>query len=313
MDHDVQTRQQLWGKFEPKQAEAARTHVMPRGAPTKTDKGSLATIPKVGAVEGAPEGVEAAEVKGEQPAQHPQSKPLSPRVDVSGKEPPKVIKEKQAQHYALPSLGRYSLDSYSEVEKAADYFGEWGKQFIPAHRHEFCVNLVKRASALSIPVSEEIQKYGSVTYDDPERVQIGIDSRRSLLQGDSDLAVLDKLAEARPTLAPDEFAEVLHQFDKVAGLDYLYDADVIDPYFTTFGLQKTAAEPNDADTQIIGNDVITNKQLRLLSKSPCKEAEGMFGEDFVKEFKKDPIGIFKSMPMDQKKILGRMANDLESV
>jgi hypothetical protein len=305
---EVQTRQQFWGSFEPKKAEAAGTHVMPRGASGKgNDKGQKFVIPKTAAVAPAPEGVEPA-VAGEQPPANPQAKPLNPRVNVEGKEPPKP-QEKKAGAFALPSLQRYPLNSFADVEKAASYFDEWGKQFVPTHRREYCVNLVKRASVLGIPLSEEIRKYGSESRAPALEVAIAIDSRRGVVTDQTHSAALSKLAEAGPTLSPELLVEALAQFDKIAGIEHLYDQEIPDPFWSVYGEKRAQGEGN---SHILGNEVVSNKQLELLAKTTCHEIKTLFGEDFLKEFKKDPVGIFNSLPADQKKVLARMANDVHS-
>ena len=176
MSVDVRTRQQLWkdmaGNQIDKAAELAGTYDMPNAAPPSTandTKTRKTVIDKEASVDDllkvafeAPGKTEPddneASVKGEQKGA-PQGKALKPHVDVSGQEPPTLVHEKKAQHYALPSMETYPLDGYDQVEKAAAYFEEWGKRMPPEMRHEYCVNLVKRASALGIPVSE-IQNNG---------------------------------------------------------------------------------------------------------------------------------------------------------
>ena len=94
MDYVVQTRQQLWGDFEQKWAEATGTSVMPHGVNNVTPEKSKTVIQKTASVD--------------------------PRVDVHGKEPDVQHIRKVAQHYAMPKVQRYPLDSFSDVEKAAD-------------------------------------------------------------------------------------------------------------------------------------------------------------------------------------------------
>jgi hypothetical protein len=309
--HEVQTRQQFWGQFEPKEAEVSGTPDMPMGAAPgkKPDKGAKFAIPKVASVEGAPEGVESSAVAGEQPPQNPQAKQINPRVNVSGKEATKPAMAKKASTFALPSAQRYPLDSYSDVEKAAAYFDEWGAQFSPAQRHEFCENLTKRAHALDIPLSPMIEKYGSAVYAPSNEIAVALDGRKGVLTDEDHRLALEKLAELRPTVEPGFFAEALSEFDKMAGIDFLYGQDILDPFLSTYGVKL--AQDDDSGSTVIGNDVVSHKSLKRLTRTPCLGCEQLFGEDFVKEFKKDPISIFSSLPVDQKKIVARMADDVD--
>jgi hypothetical protein len=251
-------------------------------------------------------------VSGEQPDKNPQAQAINPRVDVSQQEPPKVITKKEAQYHALPSQGMYPLDSYADVKMASAYYDEWGVRFSPEHSHEYCCNLVKRAEALGIKVSDTVRKYGSEKYASAPEISAGILGRLNVLQDEEHRDLLSKLASERMMLTPDLFAATLSEFDKLAGLDQMYGRDVLDPYYTTFGFEKTASETLDDDdgdngSHIIGNDYVTNKQLKRLVHGPMEPLKVHYGEDFVEEFRKDPIGIFKSMPADQKKHISRMA------
>lgn len=308
IDPEVLTRQQFWGNFIPKEADASGTDVMPMAGPPghKVDKKGKTMIPKIGSVTNPPEGVQMEGVKGEQPESNPQTAQLNPRVDVGGKEAPKTIKEKKASFYALPGMEKYPIDSYADVERAVDYFNKYGKVFAPIHRREYCFNLEKRASALGISTSPTIRKYGAASYAPQADLTAALDIRKNHIRDESQLATLQKLANSQPTISPDIFAEALSEFDKTAGLNYLYDSDVLDPYFSTYGVK----EAEDNITHVIGNDIVSNDQLVNLSKTPCEGMHKMFGHDFHKEFKEDPIAIFKSLPTDQKKVVMRMAMDI---
>lgn len=305
MNPDVYTRQQYWGNFESKEAEVG--DIMPNSAVgQKPDKGAKSVIPKTASAVGLPDGVQAEGVKGEQPVQNPQAQPINPRVVVEGKEPPTLVKEKQAQYYAMPSIERYPLDSYLQVKQAAAYFEEYEGQLAPAHKREYCLNLVKRAAALGIPVSDDIRAYGGHGYASHSDLEVALYSRKSLLLDGDHSNLLDKLAEARVMMSADEFAGVLSEFDNLTGLAEYYGRDVVDPYQCIFA--KTAEAETD-ESFVIGNDIVSAKQLKCLAETPCLTIKDRFGHDFIKEFKKDPVGIFKSLPVDQKKVISREANE----
>ena len=357
MKVDIRERQQIWkdlgGNLTEKAAELANTYDMPsQSAASKTkvdgkDKAVIKTSsapptqeqveelilkeafgnqmegPTNTGPDGAPGDNENHTLK-EQPADVPQGKVLKPRVDISGKEPPKLVTQKTAERYALPALQRYPLDSYGEVEKAAAYFDQWHKRMDPEMRREFCQNMVKRASVLSIPVSDLAERYGSDHWAPAEQVKIALDARRSVLTDSMDplhgepvntgrLDILNKLAEQQRLMTPDDFAVTLGEFDKLAGLNHHYDGDVPDPYFSCFA--KHSSHPQEAspdETIVIGNEVLPYRKLvELTSASPTVLKE-RFGDEFVKELGKDPKGIFDSMPRDQKLVLMRMASTMHN-
>jgi hypothetical protein len=229
---------------------------------------------------------------------------MSPYVDVTNLEAKGAVTVKTASVYALGN--RYPLDSYEQVKIASTYFGTHGHEFLPEDRRTFCKALVKRAEALNIFINDEVRHYGGEDFATPEMLKVAHDSRIGLLLDQGQRALLTALFEKAAELGPDLFAETLSEFDKIAGLNYLYDSDIADPFYSTF---YKAAEQEYSYVE--GNLVVTESSLRALAGSNRHLLKHTFGEDFVKEFCKDPVGIFKSMPKDQKKIIGRLAGDTD--
>ena len=306
---------QLWrrigGDILEKGAELAETYDMTSQASEKHSdpkKRSKFVIPKTASAETAPDVEEEAE-PGEQPPKLPQMGALKPHVDVSSHEPPKVLQEKKAQHYALPAIQMYPLDNYLQVKEAARYFMDTWKFMQPADRHEYCGNLVKRASALNLITDPLIEKYGSATYAPTVDIAVCLESRRTNILDETHKDVLDKLAGCIGKLPPEEFATALQEFDKVACLQQHY-GDIPDAYYTTFG--KTAAQGNKEDplkSVVIGNEYITRRRLAEYLKNNVASLKLRFGGEVAEEMASDPDGIFNSLPRDQKLVIMRMANN----
>lgn len=282
-----------------KEAETSGTHVMPLSAPT----GDAITLNPARTVRKVAEELPKNEgVPGEQIKKLPQAPEL--HVDVTGKDAP-VASTKQAQHYALPALHRYPLDNYAQVKQASAYFDEWGCRMDPSIRREYCSNLVKRASALGIKVSDSARNYGAEGYGSDAQVDAMLEMRRGVIKEAQYEQGLDYLKEHRRETAPEAFAQALAEFDKVAGLTELYDSDVPDPYLTTFG-EKRAEDEGGAI--LVGNDYISHEELKRFAKTHSCSLKDTFGDDFCDEFRKDPVGVTNSLPVDQKKIVLRLAS-----
>jgi hypothetical protein len=231
---------------------------------------------------------------------------LNPHVNVTGKEAPVQVLEKKAQHYALPSQERYPLDSYTQVKEAAAYFLNTFAFMLPADRHEYCQNLTKRANALGLFVDPLIEKYGSSGYAEDWEIELAIEGRRASLTEPTLIGLLDKVAEQREVLPPEDFACVLGEFDKLAGLTHLY-GDLPDPYYATFG--KSAAQAGDAnDAILVGNEYLSERDLVAFAQRQPHDVRTRFGEEFMKEFARSPRSIFDSLPRDQKLVVMRMAS-----
>lgn len=257
------------------------------------------------------------------PEKAPQAKTMHPTVDVSNAEPPRRITEKKASSFALPSQGKYPLDSYSEVKQASAYFDTFAKHMSPPTRREYAVNLTKRASDLSIAVSDLARKYGGSDFAPEAEIKAAFDARRIEVADDSEnLALLgdvEKVARFRMwkeasaaapvSLTAAQVTSMLVEFDKLAGLDHLYDRTIPDPYYSIYGFEKDAEEADFSE--VIGNETVTAADLTRLARIGAFTVKSTFGEEFQEEFLKDPVGIFKSMPLAQKKMMMRMANSTQ--
>lgn len=312
-------------RYNTKKAEAANTHLMPMSKPLRT--GPSTTSKAVIRKTAMDDAVNFASLKEEQAGKHPQMGALPSNGAVENQEPPKVMKphvdvtgmttaaqptEKKASRYALPSLGKYPLDSYEQVSRAVDYFEKHAHVMPVETRREYCLELVPRAAELGIPVGQTALHYGGTKYASAEHIQASIDLRKNVVSQEPLWEMLDKIANDRVLMPADLFCEVLDSFDKLAGIDHLYDTSIPDPYVSTFYKEGQGALPDKGDPDgsiIVGNDYITEKQLAATAVTKRLSLLDTFGEEFVNEFVKDPRGIFDSLPNDQKKFIMRLSTD----
>jgi hypothetical protein len=243
---------------------------------------------------------------GEQYEGAPQMKlrTFKPHVDVTGKEPPKVLKEKKASLYAYK--GVYPLDTHVQVKTASQYFDDNYRAMPFDMKREYASALVKRASAIGVPVSEYARSCGADGYAHPAQMRTAIDNRLMFVD-EKQASVLNDLFNCRDRLKPDEYCNALSEFDKLAEIDYRYGTYLMDPVESTFGFDKVAQD--DADSWVDGNDYITKQQIAQYAVTAFKTLTNDYGPDFAKEFKKDAWAVFNSMPLEQKRRLARAAGD----
>jgi hypothetical protein len=259
----------------------------------------------------------------EQPASHPQAKHMNPTVDVSNKEPPRVIHEKKASLFALPAEQKYPLDNYAQVKAASSYFDEYSRHMAPPMRREYAANLVKRAAVISVPVSDLARKYGADSFAPEAEIKAAFDARRLEVDGNEEaLALLGEVekvarirmwkeasAETAQAFEPHQVVELLAEFDKVAGLDHHYDRTIPDPFYSIYGFEKVAEEPDFSE--VVGNEMVTAEDLHRLARVGAASVKTTFGLAFQEKFLANPVGVFKSMPLAQKKMMMRMANSTQ--
>lgn len=297
-----------------KGAEVVGTSDMPLQPPGDKEPKAIAVVKKTGAAQrmnvyeagrdekGKPDTNEA--TKGKAPAVAPK---MNPHIDVTGKTASLEIPQ-AFTNYALGD--KYPLDSYMHVKTANSYFKEYGMMFSPAERHQYCSAVVQRADALGVDIDPMVRKYGSAGYAPDDEIEMALQMRRNVLQNQTALDLLDKMASSRKDLPPHAFVEALEEFDKVACINHHWDSAIYDPYFSTYGTsEKTASEKEESFVDNIGNARITGPQLKAVSLTKHLQLRDVFGEDFCDEFKKDPVSIYNSMPREQKLMLINLAND----
>lgn len=223
----------------------------------------------------------------------PQMRQLKPHCDVSTKTAGiKVVIE--PSRFALPDEGKYPLDDYSQIKTASNYFAEYHSQFTPEKRHEYAMNLVKRADEVGLIVSDVARRYGNTAYADHDDIKIAYELRdKACAWDDTAREMLHELFEKRAELHPEVFARALGEFDKTAGISHLYGSHIPDNFFSTFGGFSKTASAEEVDELLLH---------KLARKFPT-ELQEKFASDFCEEFRRDPVGIFQSMPSEQKQLL----------
>lgn len=222
-------------------------------------------------------------------------------VDVTSLEVAPIVKRASAERTAL--RGKYSLDSFEDVEKAVQYFTENYKLMDPSDRREFAEKTASRAQELTIQTTEILERYGSSEYA-PD-VDMHLASRRALAPEHNE--VWNELAEKRASIDPSVFAELLGEADESVGLNWLYGNELSDNFFATFGGNKKK-EANALWTwQSRTGDYVDGEKLSRLARNGKGLLMKQFSGDLVSAFMKDPITIFESLPDVQKVMLARLA------
>jgi hypothetical protein len=234
---------------------------------------------------------------------------LQPYVDITGKLPPAQVVHETGTRHALVKEGsaRYPIDTAMQVQQAFTYFEKYASSFTPHERHLYCLNVSRRADELGMKVPETIAKYGSATMSKDASVQI-YKRQRLFREGSSEQSLLQEMREKCAAVRPEVLAVALEHFDRQHGLDQMWDNGLPDPYLSIFGVEKRA-EWSFVD----GNDQISESRLKRISEDLAirEELEERFGEDMASEFAKHPQQIFDSLPLDSKRIIMRLSQQVE--
>jgi hypothetical protein len=209
--------------------------------------------------------------------------------------------------YALN--GKYPLFSEDFVKKASVYFMDYSKDFTAQERHEYAKNTLSRALELNVELPEDqknaIEKSASEAYGDKLNAQINL--RKKLVDGnESHSSSLDKVASAKDKVTPQQFVELLSQWDSETGMSRGYGQYIDDAYESTFGnfFSKEAGYVwEDAQAGI----TLTGKELEKAASSKYEKIKGYFGETLANSLKKHGSQIFESLPSDAKTVIAKIA------
>ena len=207
----------------------------------------------------------------------------------------------------------FPLVTYQQVKTAAAFFDEQGNRLHPRTRRTFCTKLAARANKLGIEVSPEIKKYGGWDYARDGEIEIAVEQRRQLWRDGHDEAVslLEGLMEKKASIDPDTFAETMAQLDIAVGSDRYWDAEIFDPWYATFGINKQAADDEVWAWQN-GSEFLTENELKRLTSEGRETLARKFGDSLADGLAKNPVAIFESLPLEQKRVIARMAQQQDS-
>jgi hypothetical protein len=234
-------------------------------------------------------------------------------VDVTGKRPAfkvKVARPVNNDDYAvvMPDGSRhYPINSWDLIKKAENYYHDEGRRMDPEIRRQFAVKLASKATMVGYLLDPDIFEAGSTTFAAPGHLKAAVEMRKIACAPGDGRVFLDELFEKRASIGPEVYSECLRRFDVEAGLDRGWDRVVLDPWASTYGIDKTAKVVWEQ-----GAERVTAEELTNLANNHSGKLDEHFSAGFSGEFKKDPISIFKSMPDPQKKMLSRMAVDSSS-
>lgn len=274
------------------------------GQGLKRHKNMLRGMPKVGDMTGS----NVMPLSSDNTHVQKQAAVMRPHVDVTGMAPPpRMEKAASAQRYCLikEGRGRYPIDSYGEVMEAQRWFGDHSRSLHPEDRREYCTKLAARADELGIAVSDQIRKYAGEGFAPDGEIKVAVSTRMQFWAEDApERDMLNGLMDKYASVSPEIFCEALRQFDETTGLHHYWDDAIYDPWYSTYGIDKTAEWKFDH-----AGDRLTESQLRQVTRASYPLIREKFGEDLAKGLRDNPQQIFDSLPLDAKRIIMRMAND----
>lgn len=229
-------------------------------------------------------------------------------MDITGKRPRAKLASRRPKDPNDYMLGdKFPIDTWDRVKTAEQYILDNTHLLDSSIRRHCCVKLAAKAESIGYPINEFIKQAGATTFASLGHVRAAVEMRKIATADKEQTEFLDELMEKSAQIGPAYFSECLRRYDIDNDLDGRWDVDIPNPWESTYGLQKTADVIWEQ-----GGDSVTAQALLNLARNRPNLMEDTFAEGFRDDFMKDPVGIFKSLPLPQKKLLARMAEDAAS-
>jgi len=189
--------------------------------------------------------------------------------------------------------------AYDFLKHAQEHWAD----FDPYERREAARILIPLEKTAALIVPEHIYKYGG---SDLNPLFGNIIKHRLEHVGDEELqAGYMRLSKTASAMDLGDVVNILFTLDESASLTPRYGNGLPDPVLSVYGQVKEAEW-----SWVHGGYMVNERQLIDYANAPMLGSVKMtdiFTPDIVQKFRKDPIGTFKKMPIEQQGILARLA------
>lgn len=209
----------------------------------------------------------------------------------------------------------YPIETEEQITKSAEYFDKYLTRFKPEERMKIATLLDRQSNTLGVNLDYDwIINYSRITKTaaiSPE-MKVGFKLRKEAcarhkvtlktdgFEGNPDEVLDGLMKKAEDGNTSVEIIKDLRAFDKVAGIEYLYDTEIPDPIFTVHGC---SANPKFDSVKIAGNmnqyDIVD--LLKDQEKLACVRER--FGDAIADEFVSNPFACIKGMGTIEKEFL----------
>jgi hypothetical protein len=209
---------------------------------------------------------------------------------------------------------KYPIETEDQLVKAAEYFDKHLTRFRPEDRIKIAGQLDKRSCELGVNLNKDwiinytrLEKSASLSPDFKSAMKMRKEAciRRSvkIIAGNDEIkaeAFVDGIIKCANKMSPKELMLSVFDFDKKAGIEYLYDNEILDPVITVFGSLNNP----EFDAIKVAGDATQYDLIRASrDREKLAKLQNKLGEDFTSGFKSNPIKSIEKMGRIEKEVL----------
>ena len=220
--------------------------------------------------------------------------------------------------YALD--GKYPIETAAQLIKAAEYFDKNLPRFHPDERVKIASSIDNRANELKVNVDRgwitnytRMEKTASISPSFENSMKMrkeacirhrislpGMEVTKEAKYKCLPCEIIKGIVKEASSMSPKDLLNVVAEFDKRAGIEYLYDQQILDPYITVFG---DLNNPEFDAIKVAGD--ATHYDVIRASRDQEKIAavKDKLGDGFASKFQDNPISAINELGSPEKTVL----------
>ncbi len=222
---------------------------------------------------------------------------------------PRDIIDERRVHFRPPRVRSAEKVASGPYERLREIQSGWD-DMEPHEKRAAAVELHEFSQQVPLQVPRAIDRYAGDGLS--EKFASHMKARLPYVRDPELASEYKRLAKVAGVLAPNEVVSVLYELDNRAGLRWSggdrYGEKIADPFLCVFDRVKEAEYSWNH-----GGEFTNERQLDIFPYKP--NAEKIFRDTFTEalwlRFKANPLGTFKSMPVEQQILVSRMVRQRE--
>lgn len=208
-------------------------------------------------------------------------------------------------------LGKYPVDTRTNIKTASAYFEDHYKKFRLSDRIEYATGLAPLLDSIGEQAGEKVAHYANPVVRD-NYIEKSIRPRNYLTGGllEDELTEIVKVAAVA---SPEDFMVLLADFDHQNNITHCYGHRLTDPYDSVFMSEKVAMELSGEESwQSSTGDVL--KKSKFQNWAQGHDVKSQLFDKFGSELSEALISaqgwdVFSSLPDPHKQVITRMVNE----
>jgi len=190
----------------------------------------------------------------------------------------------------------FPIDTTVNLQTGVEVFNHDYKSYRPLERVKIASAMIQKAKKLGVEIDMSVLSKYATAKENPN-FNLYMNMRKEILNDDlQSKEALTGLIEKKAEFKGQSFGRALEVFDETTGLDHMWDVAIPDPYESCYAI-------NDDKIDAHGIIKTASRDERIMKLAESDKLSSVFSDSAAKEFKKNPVAIFNSLPTPTQQLL----------